>query len=229
MTEYPECVRVVINRLCSNHYSADFPWMQDLRRRVSQDTRNNRNVDSMVTHVLAEQQNNTYIRKSFKSVEHILNGDKDPQFFDDGFKSVLSNVRRNQPFKSPQYYNMKNFQFDYILACFLDEDNNPFPASDKRFRMQMTGLTSLHTVGVLSRPKIHSHGMSIEKIFCPHCGYHVNNPGTMNTHLRMHYRGMFCTHKGCNFITNKPEAMAEHGESKHSYGTRNKTPSKTKK
>ena len=228
MTEYPVRVRGVINRLRNNHYSADFPWMQDLRRRVPQDTRNNRNVDSMVAHVLAAQENNAF--KSFKSIECIMNGDEDPEFFNDGFKSVLANVRCNQPFKSPPYCNMKNFQFDYILACFLDEDDNPFPHNDKRFRMQMMGLTSLHSVLALGRPKIHSQGMSIEKIFCPHCGYHVNNPGTMSTHIRMHYRAsMFCAHKGCNFITNKPDAMAEHGESKHSYGTRIKTPSKAKK
>ena len=125
---------------------------------------------------------------------------------------------------------MKNFQFDYILACFLDEDNNPFPPNDKRFCTQMLGLTSLHSVLALGRPKILSHGTSIEKIFCPHCGYFVNNPNTMSTHICMHYHaGMFCAHKGCNFITNKPEAMTEHGESKHSYGTRSKTPLKAKK
>ena len=220
----------IINRLRNNHYSADFPWMQDLRRRVPQDTRNNRNVDSMVAHVLAAQENNAYIKKSFKSIERILKGDEDPEFFDEDFKSVLTNVRRNQAFKSPPYCNMKNFQFDYILVCFLDEDDNPFPPNGKRFRMQMMGLMSLHSVLALSHPKIRAHGMSIEKIFCPHCGYHVNNPGTMSMHIRMHYRaGMFCAHKGCNFITNKPDAMAEHGESKHSYGMRSKTPSKAKK
>ena len=219
-----------MNRLCRNHYSADLPWMQDLRQRLPQDTRNNRNVDSMVAHILAVQESNSYIKKSFKNVESILNGDKDPEFFDADFKKTLTNVRRNQTFKSPQYCNMKNFQFDYILACFLDEDNNLFPPNDNRFRTQMTGLMSLHSYLALSHPKILSHGMSIEKIFCPHCGYFVNNPNTMSMHIRMHYcADMFCTHKGCNFKTNKPEAMAEHGESKHSYGTRSKTPSKAKK
>ena len=230
LAEYPEGVRGLINKLRNNHYTADLQWMQDLCRHLPQDTRNDRNVDSMVAHVLAAQQNDTYMRKSFKSVQRILDGDEDPEFFDESFKKVLMNVCRNQLFKSPQYCNMKNFQFDYLVACFLDEDDKPFPANDKRFRMQMTGLTSLHSVGALSRPKIHSGGVSIEKIFCPHCGYHVNNPGTLNTHIRMHYRAsMFCAHKGCNMITNNPQAMAEHGESKHLYGTRNRTPSKSKK
>ena len=40
VSEYPEHVKVVINRLRSNHYSADLPWMQDLRRCVPQNTRN---------------------------------------------------------------------------------------------------------------------------------------------------------------------------------------------
>ena len=130
----------------------------------------------MVEHVLAKQQHNAYMRKSFKSVDSILNGDEDPDFFDENFKSVLSNVRCNQPFKSPSYCNMKNFQLDYLLACFLDKDDNPFPTNDKWFRIQMMGLLSLHSVGALSRPKVHAHGTSIEKIFCPHCGYHSNNP-----------------------------------------------------
>ena len=230
MVEFPPRVKDVINRLHKNHYSADLPWVRDLHRRLPQDNRNNRNIDSMVAHVLAVQESDPYIKKSFKSVESILNGDEDPKFFDADFKKTLANIRRNQIFKSPQYCNMKSFQFDYILACFLDEDDNPFPPNDKRFRTQMTGLTSLHSVLALSRPKILSHGMSIEKIFCPHCGYFVSNPSTMSTHIRMHYRaGMFCAHKGCNFITNKPEAMVEHGESKHSYGTRAQTPSKVKK
>ena len=230
VSEYPEQVRIVVNGLRRNHYSADFPWMQDLRRRLPQGNRNSCNVDSMVAHVQAVQESDSYIKKSFISVESILNGDKDPEFFNADFKKTLTNVRRNQTFKSPPYSNMKSFQFDYLLACFLDKDGRPFPVNDKRFQTQMTGLTSLHSVPALSRPKIHSQGVSIEKIFCPHCGYFVNNPYTMSTHIRMHYRaGMFCGHKGCNYITNKPEGMVEHGESKHSYGTRTQTPSKAKK
>ena len=124
VAEFPVQVRDVINRLRRNHYSTDLPWMQDLRRRLPQDTRNNRNVNPMVAHILAIQDSNPYIKKSFKSVERILNGDEDPEFFDADFKSTLTNIRRNQTFKSPQYCNIKNFQFDYILACFLDEDDN---------------------------------------------------------------------------------------------------------
>ena len=230
MSEYPEQVKIVINRLRRNHYSADFPWMQDLYWRLPQGNRNSRNIDSMVAHVLAMRESDPYIKKSFISVESILKGDEDPEFFDADFKKTLTNVRRNQTFKSPPYSNMKSFQFDYLLACFLDEDGKPFPANDKRFWTQMTGLSSLHSVPALSRPKIHSQGVLIEKIFCPHCGYFVNNPYTMSTHIRMHYRaGMFCAHKGCNYITNKPEGMVEHGESKHLYGTRTQTPSKAKK
>ena len=185
VAEFPPRVRDVMNRLCRNHYSTDLPWMQDLHWRLPQDTRNTRNVDPMVAHVLAAQETNPYIKKSFKSVERILNGDEDPEFFDADFKKTLANVRCNQTFKLPLYCNMKNFQFDYILACFLDEDDNPFPPNDKRFRMQMMGLTSLHSVLSLGCPKIRAHGMSIEKIFCPHCGYFVNNPGTMSTHICM--------------------------------------------
>ena len=230
LTEYPVKVRGILNRLRKNHYSTDFPWVQDLHQRLPQDTRNTRNVDPMVNHVLAILDSDPYIKKSFKSVERILNGDEDPEFFDKDFKKTLANVHHNQTFKSPPYCHVKNFQFDYVLVCFLDEDNNLFPPNDKCFRTQMLGLTSLHSVLALGRPKILSHGTSIEKIFCPHCGYFVNNPNTMSMHIRMHYRaGMFCAHKGCNFITNKPEAMAEHGKSKHSYGTRSKTPSKAKK
>ena len=143
LTEYPTKVRTILNRLCKNHYSTDLPWMQDLRRRLPQDTRNNRNVDPMVNHILAILDSEPYIKKSFKSVEHILNGDEDPEFFDADFKKMLTNIRRNQTFKSPLYCNMKNFQFDYILACFLDEDDQPFPANDKRFWTQMMGLTSI--------------------------------------------------------------------------------------
>ena len=96
-------------------------------------------------------------------MESILNGDEDPEFFDADFKKTLANVRHNQIFKLPQYCNMKSFQFDYILACFLDEDDNLFLPNDKWFRTKMTGLTSLHSILALSRPKILSHGMSIEK------------------------------------------------------------------
>ena len=149
LTEYPVKVRGILNRLRKNHYSTDLPWMQDLRRRLPQDTRNNRNVDPMVNHILAVLDSDPYIKKSFKSVERILNGDEDLEFFDADFKKTLTNVRRNQTFKSPPYCNMKNFQFDYILVCFLDEDDNPFPPNDKCFCTQMLGLTSLHSVLVL--------------------------------------------------------------------------------
>ena len=230
VAEFSDRVKRWVNGLRRNHYSTDFPWMQELCRRLPQGNRNSRNVDSMVAHVLAVRESDPYIWKSFVSVESILKGDEDPEFFDADFKRTLTNVRRNQPFKSPPYSNMKNFQFDYLLACFLDEDGNSFPANDKRFRTQMMGLSSLHSVAALSRPKILAHSVSIEKIFCPHCGYFVNNPYTMSEHIRMPYcAGMFCAHKGCNYITNKTEGMLEHGESKHSYGTRTHTPSKAKK
>ena len=229
VAEFSDQVKRVVNSLRRNHYSTDFPWMQELRRKLPQGDRNGRNVDSMVAHVLAVREDDPYVRKSFVSVESILKGDEDPGFFDEDFKKTLANVRRNQHFKSPAYAHLKSFQFDYILACFLDEDGNSFPANDKRFRTQMLGLSSLHSVAALSRPKILAHSVSIERIFCPHCGYFVNNPYTMSAHIRMHYRaGMFCAHKGCNYITNRTDGMQEHGESKHSYGTR-RTPSKAKK
>ena len=75
VAEYPVRVRGIINRLRNDHYNADLPWMQDLHLRVPQDTQNDRNVDPMVAHVLVAQENNAYIRKSFKRVDHILNGD----------------------------------------------------------------------------------------------------------------------------------------------------------
>ena len=40
LAEYPEGIRGLINKLHNNHYTADFPWMQDLRRRLPQGTRN---------------------------------------------------------------------------------------------------------------------------------------------------------------------------------------------
>ena len=96
LAEYPEGVRGLINKLRNNHYTADLQWMQDLCRHLPQDTRNDRNVDSMVAHVLAAQQNDAYMRKSFISVQRILDGDEDPEFFDESFKKVLTNVCRNQ-------------------------------------------------------------------------------------------------------------------------------------
>ena len=48
--------------------------MQELRRRLPQDNRNSRNIDSMVAHVLAVRESDPYIRKSFVSVESILKG-----------------------------------------------------------------------------------------------------------------------------------------------------------
>ena len=90
LAEYPEKVRGLINKLRNNHYTADFPWMQDLRWHLPQDTRNDQNVDSMVAYVLTEQQKNAYMRKSFKSVQHILDGNEDPEFFDESFKKVLT-------------------------------------------------------------------------------------------------------------------------------------------
>ena len=86
VSEYSDPVKLVINSLRKNHYSADFPWVQDLRRRLSQDNRNSRNVDSMVAHVLAVRENDPYIKKSFISVESVLRGDEDPEFFDADFK-----------------------------------------------------------------------------------------------------------------------------------------------
>ena len=57
----------------------------------------------------------------------------------ENFKSVLTNVHRNQPFKSPSYCNMKNFQFDYLLA-HLPPDSQEVDAGEAAEEVNDTAL-----------------------------------------------------------------------------------------
>ena len=69
------------------------------------------------------------------------------------------------------------------------------------------------------------HHIWLEK-FIMNCDHHVvelfiesytaNNPQTMNTHIRKHYKaGLFCPHEQCVVVTNRVDIMIQHGLNFH--------------
>ena len=45
----------------------------------------------------------------------------------------------------------------------------------------------------------------------------------MNTHVRKHYKvGLYCGGPECQFVTNKTDAMQQHGSLFHNFGKKNK-------
>ena len=127
LKEYLDEVKRVMNKLRRDHYSSDFQWVKDLHLHLPPGPRSGRNVDNMVDYAWAACDHDAYIKKSLFSIQHILDGEEDRSFFNDQFLEVLSNIRPNQFFKSPSYCNLKNFPFDYLLACFLDDQGKSIP------------------------------------------------------------------------------------------------------
>ena len=121
--------------------------------------------------------------------------------------------------------------FDYIFHCFFDTNGKAFSNDDNHMLRVMCGLAALHEAVALGHRKVPlSNGSNLEYMFCPHCGYFINNTLTMNTHVRKLYKaGLFCGGLDCNLVTNKVEAMLQHGSLFHNFGKKNKgTPIKSK-
>ena len=127
-------------------------------------------------------------------------------------------------FQSARGRHKREFKFDYLFHCFFDTNGKAFPNDDNCMLGIMCGLAALHKAVVLGRHKVQlSGGSFMEYMFCPHCGYFTNNAPMMNMHVHKHYKvGLFCGGRECQFITNKTDAIQQHGSLFHNFGKKNK-------
>ena len=123
----------------------------------------------------------------------------------------------------------KESHFQYLLHCFFNKNDRPFPPHDLQHCTQSMGLDAFHSTRALCHKKVFVPGGAIESIFCPHRGYYFNNPMMPNMHIRKHYKAGLYLPMGCNTICNSADAMSKHGSSAHRFGkVSGSTPSKMK-
>ena len=184
-------------------------WIKCLHLQLPQKPRSKCNVDDMMGFMLLEWKTNRYMQQCIFSMAGIHNRMEGK--FSDEFKDIMEHARISQKFWSARGKHEKEFEFDYLPCYFFNTNDKAFPNDDPR------------QCGVMC-------GLALEYMFCPHCGYFVNNLRTMNTHVRKHYKaGLFCAHSKCNFITNHVKVMLQHGMLIHGYGKKSKnTPIKSK-
>ena len=204
-------------------------WVRCLHLQLPQEPHSNWNIDDMTEHMLREQKSNRYMQQCIFSIARIRVGTEGK--FSTQFKNIMEHAHASEIFQLSRGRHEREFKFNYIFHCFFDTNGRAFPNDDNRMLGVMCGLAALHKVAALGCHKVQfSDGSNLEYMFCPHCGYFTNNAPTMNTHVCKHYKaGLFCGGPDCNLITNKVEAMLQHGSLFHSFGKKNKgTPIKSK-
>ena len=176
--------------------------------------------------MLLEQNSNRYMQKCIFSMAGICNGTEGK--FSDEFENIMECAHISEKFQSARGKHEKEFELEYLLHCFFDANDKPFPNNDDRCGV-MCDLAALQNAAALRCRKIQlNDGTTLEYMFCPHCSYFANNLTTMNTHVRKHYKvGLFCANSKCNFITNRIKVMLQHRTLIHGYGKKTAVKSKS--
>ena len=189
---------------------------------LPQEPRSLRNIDDITEFILIEWKMNRYIQQCIFSMAGICDGTEGK--FSDRFKDIIELAHTGERFRSTRVKHEKDFEFKHPFHCFFNINDKVFPNDDDCQQGVMCGLAALHTAAVLGCWKIQlKDGTNMKYMFCLHCRYFVNNPTTMNTHVRKRYKvGLFCGHPNCDFMMNHVKAMLQHRMLMHGYGKKSK-------
>ena len=213
-----------LNQLWKQYYSLDMMWIKHLCLPLPQEPHCNQNINDMTEYMLHEWKSNCFMQQCIFSMAGIHAGMEGK--FSLQLKNIMERAHSCEKFRSARGRHERELEFDYIFHSYYNANGRPFANDDDCMLEVMCGLTAFHEVAALGCHKVQlSDGSNMEFMFCPHCGYFANNPLTMNMHVRKHYKaGLYCGGPECNLITNKPDAMLQHGSLFHSFGKRNKGP-----
>ena len=121
--------------------------MKCLHLQLPQGPRSKCNVDDMTPYMLLEWNSNKYMQLCIFSLAGIHNGSEGK--FSNNFKNIMEHARICEKFRSAQGKQEKEFEFNYLLHCFFNTNNEAFPNKDNCQHRVMCGLAALHNVVAL--------------------------------------------------------------------------------
>ena len=84
----------------------------------------------------------------------------------------------------------------------------------------MIGLYNLHKYEVVGKGNKKVDSKMVTKGYCSFCEYNAGNNGSINNHIRVHYRLVLeCGFANCNVVMYDAERMVAHGKDKHKLKT----------
>ena len=112
---------------------------------------------------------------------------------------------------------------EYVVKAFLAAqsqciiqkgDNNHWDT------LAMIGLYNLHKYEVVGKGNKKVDDKMVTKGYCPFCEYSTGNNGSINNHIRVHYRLVLeCSFANCSVIMYDVERMVNHAKDKHKLET----------
>ena len=80
----------------------------------------------------------------------------------------------------------------------------------------MIGLYNLHKYEALGKGNKKVDSKMVTKGYCPFCEYSTRNNGSINNHVRVHYRLVLkCSLSNCSAVLYDAERMVVHTKDKH--------------
>ena len=108
---------------------------------------------------------------------------------------------------------------EYVVKAFLvpqsqsviqKGDNNHWDTS------AMIRLYNLHKYEAVGKGNKKVDSKMVMKGYCPFCEYNAGNNGSINNHIRVHYRLVLeCGLANCNVVLYDAERMVSHAKDKH--------------
>ena len=112
---------------------------------------------------------------------------------------------------------------EYVVKAFLAPqsqcvipkgDNNHWDTS------AMIGLYNLHKYEAVGKGNKKVDSKMVTKGYCSFCEYNAGNNGSINNHIRVHYRLVLeCGFANCSVVMYDVERMVNHGKDKHKLET----------
>ena len=125
---------------------------------------------------------------------------------------ALQEVRGEMMGRSGVYpeYVVKAFLAPQSQSVIQKGDNNHWDTS------AMIGLYNLHKYEAVGKGNKKVDSKMVAKGYCPFCEYNAGNNGSINNHIRVHYRLVLeCGLANCNVILYDAERMVSHAKYKH--------------
>ena len=109
---------------------------------------------------------------------------------------------------------VKVFLVPHSQAVIQKGDNNHWDTS------AMIGLYNLHKYEAVGKGNKRVDSKMVTKGYCPFCEYSAGNNGSINNHIRVHYRLLLeCSLSNCSTVLYDAECMVTHAKDKHKLET----------
>ena len=111
-------------------------------------------------------------------------------------------------------YVLKAFQVPHSQVVIQKGNNNHWDTS------AMIGLYNIHRYEAVGKGNKKVDSMMVTKGYCPFCKYSARNNGSINNHIRVHYRLVLeCGLSNCSTVLYDAERMVTHTKDKHKLET----------